>query len=211
MLGHALADSGELLQLIRVFRQLLNRLMHSGNQFGGFFITAIAADNCTVNLEELRRVAKDAGDRLVVHALIIMREGASRERDDSIPSRTHVQPNTKRKTGKVGTLCRRIQISFYKLTAGFLHIGSLRTLRSLHNLELDRVSFLQSAITFSDDGRIMNEYIRAVIASDKAVPLRVIEPFHGATQAWASLNKCFSFRLRPSTRGADLDQKLRGV
>jgi hypothetical protein len=57
----------------------------------------------------------------------------------------------------------------------------------------------------------VNEHIRAIVATDEAVTLRVIEPFHGATQAEPSLNKRFSFRLWPCAGGADLDQKLRGV
>ena len=97
------------------------------------------------------------------------------------------------------------------LPARFLHVGSLRTFRSLHDLEFDRISFLQSAITLSHNGRIVNENIRAIVTADEAVPLGVIEPFHGAAQAEPSLNKCFSFRLWSREGDPDLDQKLRGV
>ena len=68
------------------------------------------------------------------------------------------------------------------LTARFLHVGSLRTFRPLHNFEFDGISFLQSTITFPHYGRIMNEDIRAIVTADKAVTLGVIEPFDGATQ-----------------------------
>ena len=69
------------------------------------------------------------------------------------------------------------------LAARFLHVGGLWTLRPLHDFEFDDISFLQCAVTVSDDGGIVNEHIRAIVAPDKAVTFCVIEPFHGATQA----------------------------
>jgi hypothetical protein len=69
------------------------------------------------------------------------------------------------------------------LSASFLHVGSLRTLRSLHNFEIDGISFLQSTVPLANNGRIVNENIRAIVAPNESVPLGVIEPFHGATQA----------------------------
>ena len=61
---------------------------------------------------------------------------------------------------------------------GFLHICRLGTLGALDNFELDRISFLQSAVAISKYGRVMNEDIGAVIAPDEAVTFRVVEPFH---------------------------------
>jgi hypothetical protein len=104
----------------------------------------------------------------------------------------------KPKAGKAGPLCRRDKMEAKdRLPGRFLDVGSLRTFRSLHNFEFDHISFLQSAVAVSNDGGIVDEDIGAIVAPDEAVTFRVIEPFYGATQAWASLNKCFSFRLRP--------------
>jgi hypothetical protein len=98
------------------------------------------------------------------------------------------------KLAKKGSLPAVTMDDKESLSSGFLDVGSLRTFRSLHNLELDYVSFLQSPVTVTDYGRVVNEHIRAIVAPDKAVPFCVIEPFYDATQASASLNKCFSFR-----------------
>src|SRR5215470_2183034 len=51
----------------------------------------------------------------------------------------------------------------------FLHVGCLRTLRALDDFELDRITFLQSAISVSDNGGIVYEHIRAILAPDEAV------------------------------------------
>src|SRR5260370_42293715 len=67
MLGHALADSRQLLQFVRIFRQLLDRFVHSGNKLRGFLIAAVAAANSAIDVEELRGVAEYAGNALVVH------------------------------------------------------------------------------------------------------------------------------------------------
>jgi hypothetical protein len=69
------------------------------------------------------------------------------------------------------------------LSGRLLNVGRLRTLRSLNNFEFDHVSLLQCAVAVSDDGGIVDEHIRAIVAPDKAITLCVIEPFHGATQA----------------------------
>jgi hypothetical protein len=50
----------------------------------------------------------------------------------------------------------------------------------LNNLKLDWISFLQGAITIPDDGGVMNENVRPVIAPDEAVSLGIIKPFHGS-------------------------------
>lgn len=69
------------------------------------------------------------------------------------------------------------------LAARFLHVGGLWTLRPLHDFEFDDISFLQCAVTVSDDGGIVNEHIRAIVTPDEAITFGVVEPFHGATQA----------------------------
>jgi hypothetical protein len=71
---------------------------------------------------------------------------------------------------------------YVQLALDFLNIGTLRPLRSLHNLEFDHVSFLQSAIAFTNNRGIVNENVRPIVAPDEAIPFRVIEPHHCATQ-----------------------------
>src|SRR5712672_3974890 len=90
--------------------------------------------------------------------------------------------------------------SVNRSSAWFLHVGSLRTFRPLHNFEFDYISFLQCAVTVSDDGGIVNEHIRAIVTPDEAITFGVIEPFHGATQAYPPLNKSFSFRFAARRR-----------
>src|SRR2546421_5366384 len=47
--------------------------MHSGDELRGLFIAAIAADDCAINFQELRGIAQNASDALIVHAWIIKR------------------------------------------------------------------------------------------------------------------------------------------
>jgi len=90
----------------------------------------------------------------------------------------------KQKADKAGRLCRRETTGRAEsLAARFLHVGGLWTLRPLHDFEFDDISFLQCAVTVSDDGGIVNEHIRAIVTPDEAITFGVIEPFHGATQA----------------------------
>ncbi len=82
-----------------------------------------------------------------------------------------------------GCLCRHRKRWSEGLAARFLHVGSLRTFRSLHNLEFDHISFLQSAVAVSNDGRVVDEDIGPIVTPDKTVTFRVIEPFYSPTQA----------------------------
>jgi len=59
-------------------------------------------------------------------------------------------------------------------------VGGLGTFRALDNLKFDWVSFLQSTVTFTDDGGIMDKNVRPVIAPDEAVPFGIVKPFHGS-------------------------------
>lgn len=68
------------------------------------------------------------------------------------------------------------KLAHYTKLSGFLYIGRLRTLRSLHNFKFDLFSFLQSAVPVPDDCRVMNENIRAVLSADESVAFHVIEP-----------------------------------
>ncbi len=53
--------------------------------------------------------------------------------------------------------------------ACFLYVGRLRTLRSLDDLKLDGISFLQRAVAVASDCGIMDENIGAIVAPDEAV------------------------------------------
>jgi hypothetical protein len=88
------------------------------------------------------------------------------------------------------------------LLARFLHISSLRTLRSLDDLKLDRISFLQRAVAVASDRGIMYENIGAIVAPDEAVTFCVIEPFYCSVQAYSSRNKCFSCWLAANSSRA---------
>jgi hypothetical protein len=63
-----------------------------------------------------------------------------------------------------------------KNSSRFLNVSCLGSLRALHDLKFDWISFLKSAITVADDRGIMNENIWAIFAPDEAVSFRVVEP-----------------------------------
>jgi hypothetical protein len=54
----------------------------------------------------------------------------------------------------------------------------LRALLALHNIELDFVAFFKCLVSVQLNRRIVNEYIRSVIASDESVALGVVEPLN---------------------------------
>jgi len=54
---------------------------------------------------------------------------------------------------------------------------SLGALLPLNNFELDIIAFLKAFVALRLDGAVVDEHIRAVIATDEAEPLCVIEPF----------------------------------
>jgi hypothetical protein len=65
-----------------------------------------------------------------------------------------------------------------------LYVLGLPALRSLNYVELNGLTFLEAAETACLDGRVVNEYVFAVLTANEAVALRVIEPlncslFHG--------------------------------
>jgi hypothetical protein len=105
----------------------------------------------------------------------------------------------KEKTGRELRPAGRKKINSQS-SAWFLDVRRLRAFRSLHNFKFNDVSFLQCAVAVTDDGGIVNEHVRAIVAPDKAISFCVIEPFYGATQAESSLNKCFSFRFAARRR-----------
>ncbi len=68
VLGHSFADAGKLFELFRIGGDDFDRFGQAGDQFGGFLITAIAADDGAVDLQQLRGLAQDARDLPILHA-----------------------------------------------------------------------------------------------------------------------------------------------
>ena len=58
------------------------------------------------------------------------------------------------------------------------HVIRLRALRALDDVELYIVTLLQALIAFQLDGTVVHEDIRAIVASDKPIALRIVEPLH---------------------------------
>jgi len=58
-------------------------------------------------------------------------------------------------------------------------VSRLRTFGSFVDVEFDWVTFLQGAIAVADDAGIMNKDVGAVLASNKSITFRIVEPLHG--------------------------------
>src|SRR5262249_20082498 len=78
-------------------------------------------------------------------------------------------------TGRGGTL--PVSMIAGSSLACLLHVCSLRSFRTLHDLEFDRISFLQSTVAVANDCGVVDKDIGAVIAPDKSVSFGIIEPF----------------------------------
>ena len=59
-----------------------------------------------------------------------------------------------------------------------LYVLCLPALGSLHDVELDRLPFLQAAEALALNRREMNKYILAILPADKAVAFGVVEPLY---------------------------------
>src|SRR2546425_5369071 len=75
VLGHALADAGQFFEFFGVLGELRDGFGEPVDEFGGLFVAAVAADDGAIDFKELRGLAQDAGNLLVVHAGIIRRMG----------------------------------------------------------------------------------------------------------------------------------------
>ena len=58
----------------------------------------------------------------------------------------------------------------------FGDIAGLRTLLALDDFKLYLIAFLQAFVAFAADRAIVNEYIRPVVATDKAEAISIVEP-----------------------------------
>jgi hypothetical protein len=74
----------------------------------------------------------------------------------------------------------------------------LRAFLALHDVKLDLVAFLQALVAIDLNGAVMHEHVRSVIAANKAVTLRVVEPLHFAFELshkpWTFLQADFGWR-----------------
>lgn len=64
----------------------------------------------------------------------------------------------------------------------FAYVGSLRSFLALHDLELNGIALLQAFVTFRTDGAVVDEHVRPVVSSNKAVSFGVVEPLHSTFQ-----------------------------
>lgn len=85
----------------------------------------------------------------------------------------------------------------------FIYIGRLRPFLSLDDLEFNVVAFLQALISITGNGAVVDEYIRSRVASQEAVPFRVIEPLHRSLYAF---HGSLSLLLKPKNR-----RRIRGL
>ena len=67
VLGHAVADAGELGEFFFVAGDLFDGLGEAGDQFGGALVTAVTADKGAVDLEKLGGLPQDARDIPIFH------------------------------------------------------------------------------------------------------------------------------------------------
>src|SRR5688572_15109258 len=72
--------------------------------------------------------------------------------------------------------------------AGFSDVSGLRALRTVDDLELDRLAFLERPEAVPLDRREMNEYVTAAFALDETVALGVVEPLDLASNTHVLLS-----------------------
>src|ERR1043166_8734386 len=62
------------------------------------------------------------------------------------------------------------------------HVRRLRSFLALHDFELDAIAFGQGLEAGPLNRAEMHEHIRSALPRNKTVPLRVVEPLHGASE-----------------------------
>jgi|SRR5215467_10952151 len=60
----------------------------------------------------------------------------------------------------------------------FAYVLGLRAFLALDNFKFDVIAFLKALVAFGFDGAVVDENVRAVIATDEAKTLGVVKPFH---------------------------------
>src|SRR5258708_30538033 len=67
-----------------------------------------------------------------------------------------------------------------RASAGFAHVGRLRTLGTLGDLVLNLLAFREAAEALRLDCGVVDEYVLAApVRRDEAESLRIVEPLHG--------------------------------
>lgn len=66
----------------------------------------------------------------------------------------------------------------------FAYIGRLRAFLSLHDFKLNFVTFLKAFIAIAGDRAIVNKHIWPAVASQKAIPFRVVKPLNSSLHAF---------------------------
>jgi len=70
----------------------------------------------------------------------------------------------------------------YGSSTNFRDFGRLGTFRSLHDFELNLISFLKRAVTVARYGGVMYEDVWTIIAPDEAIPFGIVEPLDSSLQ-----------------------------
>jgi len=90
---------------------------------------------------------------------------------------------TKMASERRGSLTAAIDFRFARnFLLTLIYVGCLRSFLALHDLELNGIALLQAFITFRTDGAVVDEHIRPVVSSNKAVSFGVVEPLHSTFQ-----------------------------
>src|SRR5690348_6077290 len=70
-------------------------------------------------------------------------------------------------------------ISLMEISAyGLRDVCGLGTLGALDDLKFDWISLLKGSIPVAHDGRVVYEYVRTVVTTDKSIPFGIIEPLY---------------------------------
>jgi hypothetical protein len=70
-----------------------------------------------------------------------------------------------------------------KSSGGLADVCGLWSFLALHNLELHRITLLQTLVAFAGNGAVMDEHIGSIISSYEPVSFGVIEPLYSSFQS----------------------------
>ena len=68
------------------------------------------------------------------------------------------------------------------------HVGGLRAFRTIDDVKLHLIAFVQALETFGLDSGVMHEHIRTAILFNEPEPFLVIEPLH-----FSCSHLCYSY------------------
>ena len=69
-------------------------------------------------------------------------------------------------------------------SGGLGYIGRLRPFLSLDDFKLNLIALLQAFVAFGGNGAVVNEHIRSIVAAEKTISLRVVEPLDRTFQTF---------------------------